>query len=394
MSALDAVAEEQLAAIRARGTYRRLRVLDGAQSPRMTLDGREVLVFAGSNYLDLAHHPEVVEAGVRAAREFGCASGGSRLITGNLAMHEALEAELAEFLGCASALVFNSGYMANLGVIPALVADGDLIVSDALNHASIVDGCRLSRAEVRVFAHADLAELAAVLEAARGRYRRVLLVADGVYSMDGDLAPLPGLCALARRHGAMLLLDDAHGTGTLGKKGRGSAELLGVEDQVDVVAGTLGKALGSFGAFVAGGAALRDLLVNVARSFIFSCALSPPQVEAARAALGVLRREPWRRERLQSNAARLRRRLAELGVDTSPSVSHILPVIVGDNAETMALCERLLERGFYAQGIRHPSVPEGSARLRITPMATHSDGELDALAEAVALELSRSRRGC
>jgi 8-amino-7-oxononanoate synthase len=355
----------------------------------MSVDGREVLLFAGSNYLDLAHHPDVVEASVRAARELGCAAGGSRLITGNLAIHEALEAELADFLGRDTALVFNTGYMANLGVIPALADAGDLIVSDALNHASIVDGCRLSRADVRVFPHGDVDALDALLAEVRGRYRRVLLVVDGVYSMDGDLAPLPALCALARREGALLLLDDAHGTGTLGKAGRGSAELLGVEDEVDVVLGTLGKSLGSFGAFLAGDTVLRELLVNVARSFIFSCALAPPPVEASRAALRVLRREPWRRERLQANAARLRRRLGEHDVATHLSVTHILPVIVGDNAAAMSLCERLLARGFYAQGIRHPTVPEGTARLRLTPMATHSDEEIDALAEAVAEELPR-----
>ncbi|MEN8182010.1 MAG: 8-amino-7-oxononanoate synthase [Myxococcota bacterium] len=385
---LAAVADEVLGEIRARGTYRRMRVLDGAQGPRMTVDGHDVLLFAGSNYLDLAHHPEVVEAAARAARDLGCAAGGSRLITGNLRIHEALEAELADFLGRETALVFNTGYMANLGVIPALAGEGDLVVSDALNHASIIDGCRLSRASVRVFAHGDLDELDAILDEAHPR--RILLVVDGVYSMDGDLAPLPALCARARRAGALVLLDDAHGTGTLGKQGRGSAELLGVEDQVDVVAGTLGKALGSFGAFVAGDRALRDLLVNTARSFIFSCALSPPQVQAARAALAVLRREPWRAEQLQARAARLRRKLAERGVDTGPSTTHIVPVVVGDNRITMEICERLLARGFYAQGIRHPTVPEGTARLRLTPMATHPEAEIDALAEAVADELSRA----
>jgi 8-amino-7-oxononanoate synthase len=389
---LHDAAHERLVAIRARGTHRRMRVVEGAQGPRMIVDGREALLFAGSNYLDLAHHPEVVEASARAARELGCASGGSRLITGNLDVHEALEAELAAFLGRETALVFNTGYMANLGVIPALAGEGDLIVSDALNHASIVDGCRLSRAEIRVFSHGHVEELDSLLAEVRGRYRRVLLVVDGVYSMDGDVAPLPALCGLARREGAVVLLDDAHGTGTLGKAGRGSAELLGVEDEVDVVLGTLGKSLGSFGAFVAGDTVLRELLVNVARSFIFSCALAPPQVEASRAALRILVREPWRRERLQANAARLRRRLAERSVDTHPSVTHILPVIVGDNATTMSVCEGLLERGFYAQGIRHPTVPEGTARLRLTPMATHTDEEIDTLAHAIAEELAR--HGC
>lgn len=381
---LDEHAEQTLTAIRSRGTHRSLRVVDGPQGPRMRIRGREVLLFAGSNSLDLAHHPEVVEASVRAAREYGCAAGGSRLISGNHSLHERLEEELAEHLGAESALVFATGYMANVGILPALVAPGDLLVSDSLNHASIVDGCRLSRADVRVFPHADTAALEAILAAEAASRRRILLVADGVYSMDGDVAPLAEMARLARRHGAIFVLDDAHGTGTLGKNGRGSAEHAGVEDGIDAIVGTLGKSLGSFGAFVAGSRSLRELLVNTARSFIFSCALSPPQVEAARAALAIVRREPWRREALQANAARLRGRLAANGLSTAPSTTHIVPVVLGDNERTMRACEALLERGFFAQGIRHPSVPEGTARLRLTPMATHCAEEIDSLADAVA----------
>jgi 8-amino-7-oxononanoate synthase len=384
MNALDAVAREKLDAIRARGTHRRMRVLDGAQAPRMVVDGRDVVLLAGSNYLDLATHPEVTEAAARAARDFGCAAGGSRLINGNLDLHEALEAELAEFLGTRSALVFGTGYMANVGIVPALVGRGDAVVSDALCHASIIDGCRLSGAAVRVVPHADVAAFEDALAGAAREFRRVLVALDGVYSMDGDLAPLPELLAAARRHGALVLLDDAHGFGALGANGRGTAERLGVEGEADVLVGTLGKALGSFGAFAAGSSALRELLVNTARSFIFSCALAPPQVEAARAALRVLRREPWRRERLAANAARLRARLAGHGLSTAPSTTHIVPVVLGENARTMAVCEALLERGFYAQGIRHPSVPEGTARLRVTPMATHREADVDALADAIA----------
>ena len=382
MSVAD-VSESTLGALRARGTYRSLRTLEGPQGTRTRIDGRELLLFAGSNYLDLAAHPEVVEASVRAAREHGCAAGGSRLISGNLALHERLEAELAAHLGTEAALVFATGYMANVGLVPALVGPGDAVVSDALNHASIVDGCRLSRAEVLVFPHADLDALERTLARAARPGRRVLLVADGVYSMDGDVAPLPEMVALARRFGAMLVVDDAHGTGTLGTTGAGTAELLGAADGVDAIVGTLGKAPGSFGAFVAGSRALRDLLVNVSRSFIFSCALAPPQVEAARAALRLVRREPWRRERLQANAVRLRERLAERGISTAPSTTHIVPVVIGASDATMRACEALRARGFFAQGIRHPSVPDGTARLRLTPMATHPESEIDALVDAV-----------
>ncbi|MBW2232172.1 MAG: 8-amino-7-oxononanoate synthase [Deltaproteobacteria bacterium] len=386
---VDRIADEVLAAIRDRGTYRRLRVLEGAQAPRMQVDGRDVLLFAGSNYLDLAHHDGVVEASVRASREYGCAAAGSRLINGTTILHQALESELADFFGREAALTFNTGYMANVGVIPALVGEGDLLVSDALNHASIIDGGRLARAEVRVFAHGDLDALEALLAQSGAPDRRVLLVVDGLFSMDGDLAPVAEMAALAHRHGAIMMLDDAHGTGTLGARGRGSAEHLGALAEVDILMGTLGKSLGSFGAFVAGSAKLRDLLINTARSFIFSCALAPPQAAAARAALALVDAEPWRRFALQQRAARLRERLAQHGLSTSPSCSHIVPVVIGDNATTMEICEALLERGFYAQGIRHPSVPIGSARLRITPMATHAESEIDALADAIAEQTAK-----
>jgi glycine C-acetyltransferase len=384
---VESRASALLDALRERGTHRRMRVMGGAQATRMSTDGREALLFAGSNYLDLAHHPEVVEASATAAREFGCAAGGSRLINGNLEIHEALESELAEFLGTEAALVFSTGYMANVGVIPALADRGDLVISDALSHASIIDGCRLSRADIRVFPHGDLDCLEKELREAASTRRHVLVVVDGIYSMDGDVAPLAELVPLAKRWGATVLVDDAHGTGTLGATGRGSAEHCGVDRDVDIVLGTLGKSLGSFGAFVAGSHALRDLLVNTARSFIFSCALAPPQVAAARAALDVMRREPWRREQLAQNADRLRSGLAQRGISTAPSTTHILPVIVGGNNETMKLCERLLDNGVYAQGIRHPSVPEGTARLRITPMATHRSSEIDHLVDLLAKEL-------
>jgi 8-amino-7-oxononanoate synthase len=382
-SPLDQIADSVLGSIRESGTYRRMRVLDGLQGPRMTVDGREVLLFAGSNYLDLARHPEVVEAAERGARVWGCAAGGSRLITGNLAIHEALEAELAQFFGSEAALAFNTGYMANVGVIPALVGPGDVLVSDELNHASIIDGARLARAEVAVFRHGDVDSFADVLTHARTKARRVLVAVDGVYSMDGDVAPVAEIVKRAHEADAMVLLDDAHGTGVLGARGRGTAEAAGVLADVDILMGTLGKSIGSFGAFIAGKASLRDLLVNTARSFIFSCALAPAQVEAARVSIRLIDEEPWRRERLAANCDRLRRRLAASDISTAPSTTHILPVVLGENERTMAVCEDLLERGYYAQGIRHPSVPRGRARLRITPMATHDESEIDGLADAI-----------
>jgi glycine C-acetyltransferase len=387
-SPLDTVADEILGDIRERGTYRRMRVLDGVQAPRMSVDGRDVLLFAGSNYLDLARHPEVIEAAERGAREWGCAAGGSRLITGNLKVHEALESELAAFFETEAALAFNTGYMANVGVIPSLVGAGDVLVSDELNHASIIDGAKLARTEVAVFRHGDIDSFARTLASVRPKARRILVAIDGVYSMDGDVAPVAEIVKHAHDADAMVLLDDAHGTGCLGARGRGTAEAAGVLGEVDILMGTLGKSIGSFGAFVAGSAKLRDLLVNTARSFIFSCALAPAQVEAARVSLRLIDEEPWRRERLAANCDRLRERLSAHGISTAPSTTHILPVVLGENERTMAACEALLERGYYAQGIRHPSVPRGSARLRITPMATHDEADIDGLSDTIAAVLA------
>ena len=387
-SPLDAIADSILGDIRERGTYRRMRVLDGLQGPRMSVDGREILLFAGSNYLDLARHPEVVAAAERGARDWGCAAGGSRLITGNLAIHEALEDELAAFFEREAALAFNTGYMANVGVIPALVGAGDVLVSDELNHASIIDGARLARTEVAVFRHGDVESFAEVLAKVRGTARRILVAVDGVYSMDGDVAPVAEIVKRAHEADAMVLLDDAHGTGVLGTRGRGTAEAAGVLSEVDILMGTLGKSIGSFGAFVVGSSRLRELLVNTARSFIFSCALAPAQVESARVSLRLVDEEPWRRQRLAENCDRLRARLSESNISTAPSTTHILPVVLGDNYTTMAVSESLLDRGYYAQGIRHPSVPRGSARLRITPMATHDESEIDGLADAIMAAIS------
>ena len=365
----------------------------------MRVDGRDVLLFAGSNYLDLAHHPEVVEAAARAARE-------PRLRGRRLAPHQRQprtprrpsRQELAKFLGTEAALVFNTGYMANVGVIPALVACAATSWSRTRSttpRSSTAAGSL--RAEVRVFAHGELDALEAT--AARGRLggRRVLLVVDGVYSMDGDVAPLGEMVHPREASGGRARCCSTTPTARArwaSRAGRGSAELLRRRaDDIDVVTrGPWARRWALSEPSSPGGGILRELLVNVARSFIFSCALAPPQVEASRAALRILVREPWRRERLQANAARLRRRLAERGIDTHPSVTHILPVIVGDNATTMSVCEGLLARGFYAQGIRHPTVPEGTARLRLTPMATHTDEGIDALAHAVAEELAR--HGC
>jgi 8-amino-7-oxononanoate synthase len=347
----------------------------------MEVNGRDCLMLASSNYLDLAGHPEVVAAAQSAAESFGTAAGGSRLINGNLSLHEALEDDLARFCGFEAALVFSTGYMANLGVLATLARATDVVVSDELNHASIIDGCRLSGADTRIFRHNDPEDLSRVLAASAG-YRRRVVMLDGVFSMDGDAAPLADLVPIARAHDAVVVVDDAHGIGALGARGRGTVERAGVA--VDLLVGNLGKSLGSFGAFVCCSATVRDLLVNCARSFVFTCAIAPPALGAARQALRIVEREPERMARLQQRARQLRAGLRDAGYDTGRSGTHIVPAIVGDGTRAMWLADRALERGIYAQGIRYPSVPRGSARIRFTPSAGHTDADMAQVVDTFA----------
>ena len=364
---------ERLEELRERGLYRRLRLLSGPQGPRVELDGRPVLLLCSNNYLGLAAHPRVREAAAEAALRWGAGAGASRLISGTMEPHRQLESRLAEFKGYEAALLFGSGYLANTGVIAAMAGAGEVIFSDALNHASIVDGCRLSRAETFVYRHGDLEHLAWGMEQAADRAS--LIVTDGVFSMDGDVAPLAPLLELARRHGCRLMVDEAHATGAIGPGGRGSVAAAGLSGEVDLIVGTLGKALGSYGAYVCATAETVDFLVNSARPFIFSTAPPPPSVAAAAAALDLLSAD--RVERLQANANRFRAALGAEGLDTGASRTQIVPVEVGEAEPAMALCERLLEAGVFAQGIRPPTVPEGSSRLRFTVMATHTPEELE-----------------
>ncbi len=370
---------ERLEELRDRGLYRRLRLVSGPQGPRVLLGGRPVLLLCSNNYLGLADHPKVRGAAAEAAMRWGAGAGASRLISGNMEPHRRLETQLAEFKGYEAALLFGSGYLANTGVIAALAGTAEVVFSDQLNHASIVDGCRLSRAETFVYRHRDLEHLAWGLEQAGGRGS--LIVTDGVFSMDGDLAPLPELLELARRHDCRLMVDEAHATGAIGPGGRGSVAAAGLSGEVDVVVGTLGKALGSYGAYACAGAETIDFLLNTARPFIFSTAPPPPSVAAAAAALDLV--SPNRVERLRENASCFRAALAAEGLDAGSSQTQIVPIEVGDAATTMDLCERALERGVFAQGIRPPTVPEGSSRLRFTVMAGHRAGELERAAKLV-----------
>jgi 8-amino-7-oxononanoate synthase len=372
---------ERLEELRDRGLYRRLRLVSGPQGPRVLLDGREVLLLCSNNYLGLADHPRVRHAAAEAAMRWGAGAGASRLISGNMQPHRGLEERLAEFKGYEAALLFGSGYLANTGAITALAGRGEVVFSDELNHASVVDGCRLSRAETFVYRHGDVEHLAWGLREAG--QRGALIVTDGVFSMDGDVAPLEELARLAGEHGCRLMVDEAHATGAIGPGGRGSVAAAGLSDKVDLVVGTLGKALGSYGAYACASREVVEYLVNTARPFIFSTAPPPPVVAAATMALELLESHPHRVERLRETAATLREALVEEGLAVGGSQTQIIPVEVGDAERTMELCERILERGVFAQGIRPPTVPEGSSRLRFTVMASHRAGELRRAAKLV-----------
>jgi glycine C-acetyltransferase/8-amino-7-oxononanoate synthase len=373
---------ERLAEIRRSGLHRRMRLIEGPQGPRVLLDGAEVLLLCSNNYLGLADNPKVRAAAAEAAERYGAGAGASRLISGSMTLHRRLEDRLASFKGTEAALLFGSGYLANTGTVAALAGRGAVVFSDELNHASIIDGCRLSRAEVFVYRHLDLEHLEYGLNQAGLRAR--LIATDAVFSMDGDIAPLGELLGLARRHGVRLLVDEAHGTGALGPGGRGALAAAGLSGAPDViVVGTLGKALGGYGAYVCATAEVVDLLVNTARPFIFSTAPPPPCVGAALASLSLLAERPGLVEQLRRNAATLREALGANGLDRGPSRTQIVPVLVGDARRAVALCERALEGGVFAQAIRPPTVPEGSSRLRLTVMANHSAGELRAAARVI-----------
>jgi glycine C-acetyltransferase len=371
--------KQQLEQLKERGLYRRLRVVHGEQGPWIELEGRQVLNLCSNNYLGMASHPRLKEAAARAAHSHGAGSSASRLICGTLDLHETLEKRLARFMNTEAALVFNSGYAANVGIISSVVGKGDVVFSDELNHASIVDGCRLSRADVKIFPHNDMAALEAKLSSSLGRNpdAKRLIVVDGVFSVDGDLSPLPDLVRLADTYQALLMVDEAHATGTVGPGGRGALAHFNVEGKVPIVMGTLGKALGCFGAFAAGNRDLIDYLINTSRSFIFSTALPPSVLSSALAALDVLEENPSLVFKVQENADYMREKLRALGYDVLNSQTPILPVMIGDAALSTAFSGMLLEERVLAVAVRPPTTPEGTSRVRVTVMATHTLEDLE-----------------
>ena len=377
---MDSILAE-LEAIASLGLRRRMRPIDGSQGAEIEVDGRRAINFSSNNYLGLANHPALAAAAFASSVKHGYGAGASRLIAGSLAPHRRLEHALAEWLGAEAALVFNSGFQANVGVIPVLAGPEDAIFSDALNHASIIDGCRLSRAEVHVYPHLAIGQLAARL--AGSRARRKLIVTESVFSMDGDIAPIAQLAELAHRHAALLFVDDAHAIGVLGPEGRGLANGAGA----DLVLGTLGKAFGTSGAFVAGAAPIIELLVQRARSFVFSTAMPSMNAAATCEALAMVRgpEGDLRRSQLQRRAAQLHAGLSELSLQPL-RLSHIHPIFVreGNPARAMALSDALLQRGIFVQGIRPPTVPRGTSRLRLALSATHTASQVDSALRALA----------
>ncbi len=371
---------DALLALEQLGRRRSLRSIESVQGPVVTVDGRLVILCCSNDYLGLAGDSRLADAAVAAIRKWGTGSGASRLISGSMSPHQQLESAVADWRGSDRALLFNSGYHANTGTLPALAGRGDFIYSDALNHASIIDGCRLSRATLRVYPHADVAALAAMMATDTGG--RQVIVTDAVFSMDADEAPLVDLTDLARRHDALLVVDEAHSAGVMGPHGRGLAADLGVESGVDLTMGTFGKALGSFGAYMAGSEAAIELLLNRARSFVFTTALPPAVCAASLAGLQIARDDAVLRQRVLDNAARLRQLLGANGWQVLPGRAPILPVIVGDDRDTMDLAARLFDRGILAVGIRPPTVPEGTARIRLTITAGHTDEHLEQIAAA------------
>jgi 8-amino-7-oxononanoate synthase len=377
MNPFQTDAENTLETVAAQGLYRKRRIVASPQGVHLTADGRELLNFCSNDYLGLANHPEVVRAFKNAADRYGVGSGSAHLICGHSEAHHALEEELAEFTGRERALLFSTGYMANLGAISALIGNGDTVIEDRLNHASLIDGGLLSSARFKRYRHGDPEHLTNLLEDAGGKK---LLVTDGVFSMDGDLAPLPDLAKIAQDQDAWLMVDDAHGLGVLGEQGGGVLEHYGLtQTDVPVLVGTLGKAFGTFGAFVAGSDILIELLIQKARTYIYTTALPPAVAEATRASLKIARAESWRRDRLKQLTERFRQGTKQLGLELIASPSPIQPILIGDSRKATALSEALLAAGFLVSAIRPPTVPQGSARLRVTFSAAQEEWQVDRL---------------
>ena len=379
MSRIDPLAylTDQLDGWRKAGTYQRLRVLESASAAESRYDGKQVINLASNNYLGLTTHPKLVEAAVAAAKAYGAGSGAVRTISGTMSLHLELEERIARFKNVEACVVFQSGFAANAGTVSAILTPDDHIISDALNHASIIDGCRLSRAKIHVFPHGDMAVAEQKLAAIADAPGRKLLISDGVFSMDGDIGNLPALVPLAERYGAIMMVDDAHASGVLGRHGRGTVDHFGLHGRVDIQVGTLSKAIGVLGGYVCGSRDLIEYLYHRARPFLFSTSHPPAVAAACLAAFDVLEQEPERIENLWQNTRYFKAGLEQAGFDTGVSATPIVPVMIGDAARAHQFSQALFERGVFATGIGFPTVPEGKARIRTILNAMHTQAELD-----------------
>lgn len=381
---------DEIAALKERHLYRPLRVMSSAQGPIVSIDHRRLISLSSNDYLGLTHHPRLRAAALQAVQEFGVGSGAVRTIAGTMTMHEELEQELAAFKDAPAVLTFQSGFTANTGVIPTITGETDLIISDELNHASIIDGMRLSKAPRKVYPHGDVEALRAMLDGARrqGRpetgepHRLILVVTDGVFSMDGDIAPLPGIVEAAEQFGAAVMVDDAHASGVLGRNGRGSVDHFGLKGRVAIQIGTLSKAVGALGGYVAGSVALREILTQRARPFLFSTSHPPAVVAACREAIRVMEEEPELQERLWSNTKHFKAELTRLGFDTGRSETPITPVMMGDPDTAGRFSARLIDEGVFAQPVVFPTVAIDKSRLRTIVTAAHAQAQLDQALDA------------
>jgi len=361
--------------LRASGNYFFFRKLESAQDSEVVVSGRRVIMIGSNNYLGLTNHPRVKEAAIKAIEKFGCGCAGSRFLNGNLEMHEELELKLARFFRKEAALVFATGYQTNLGSISALLGRTDVAIIDKYDHASIIDGCRLSFGQVKKYRHNDMKDLERVLEATKDKGK--LIIVDGIFSMEGDIADLPNIVKLARAYGARVMVDDAHSVGVLGAGGRGTAEHFGLEDQVDLIMGTYSKSLAAIGGFVAGSTEVIDFIKHIGRSMIFSASLPPPLVASVSAALDIIEEQPQLREQLWKNTHKMLKSYKELGYDTGVSETPVIPIIIKDSMKVYGMCKLLFENGVFVNPVVSPAVPPGRELLRTSYMATHTEEQLD-----------------
>lgn len=374
--------EQELKEIKNKDLFRILTELESAQSPEITIDGEKYILLSSNSYLGLTVEPKVIKAAIAAIEKYGTGSGGSRLVSGSTDLHRQLEQRIAKFKKTESAILFSTGYLANVGTISTLIGKDDIVYSDELNHASIIDGCRLSKPKIRIYKHLDTEHLKDLLEKDVNNKCKKLIVTDTVFSMDGDLAPLPEIADLADKYGCMFMIDEAHSTGVLGKRGSGGTEYFGIEDRVPIVMGTLSKAVGSLGGYIAGSQKLIDFIRNRVRSYIFDTSLPASSLAASLAAIDIIEFEPGRREYLWKLINKFKKGLEEIGLTILPSHSAVIPVLIGEAQSTLGFAKSLRENGIYTPAVRPPSVPEGMCRIRATLMAKHSEKQIEKALEA------------